>query len=269
MKKSVLANAIAGAMLATSSVAIAQGVPQSGPSPDLTPPEKGAFSCIEQSLSLMAALIDRQSCASTEGEYTLGGDIDYNGDGSCTIDDTTVTVVTQNDTMRGTQQQTAIPVAGEIDDVDFFDLDGSFWYSGEGEIMYADAYFKLCLNNCGPGFPGAENYDEHVIKDFYLAVDFVRVQLDSSPSPLPGDRVVFDQGLEVITKNNWPRKKYRQISRYIPPDGGLGHVHIRKFSIAPSNAPQCYLDLEATVDDFGGGIQFSGNLSVMSMAVPE
>ncbi len=46
---------------------------------------------------------------------------------------------------------------GEIDDVDFITLDGYFWYSGEGEIMYADADFQLCLVNCGPGFPGAEN----------------------------------------------------------------------------------------------------------------
>ncbi len=264
MKKSVLSTAIAGAMLAASSAAIGQVFPPSGPSPDLTLPEKGTFSCIEQSLSLVAALIDRQGCAATEGNYTLSGDINYNGDGFCTIDDTLVAVTTANDTMRGTHQVTNIPVPGEIDDVDFISLLGDFWYSGEGEIMYADAIFQLCMVNCGPGFPGAENYDEHVIKDFYLAVD-ASPTVQNNSEILPLARVVFDQGLEVITKNNWPRKKYRQVSDYVPPNGGIGRIGIRKVSIAPSNAPVCFIVYRAEADDFGGGIQFSGNLSVMPL----
>ncbi len=252
MKKSVLSSAIAGAMLATSSVAIAQNT---GASPELTLPEKGAFTCIEQSLSLVAALIDRQGCAASLGNYTLSGDILFDGSGFCTVDDTTVGVLTQNDTMRGTYQTTAIAGVGEIDDVDFTNLRGEFWYSGEGEIMYADAYFQLCLVNCGVDLPGAENYDEHVIKDFYM---------DPNPTER-GERVVLDQGLEVITKNNWPRKKYRQTSEYVPPDGGLGYVEIDKVSIAPSNAPECYIILDAEVDDFGGGIQWSGSLDVLPL----
>ncbi len=252
MKKSVLSSAIAGAMLATSSVAIAQNT---GPSPNLTLPEKGAFTCIEQSLSLLAALIDRQGCAATEGGYTLGGDIEFDGEGACTIDDTTVLVATAGDTMRGTAQQTAIDDVGEIDDVDFTNLRGEFWYSGEGEIMYADAYFQLCLVNCGDGLPGAEDYDEHVIKDFYQ---------DNLPSE-QGERFVLDQGLEVITKNDWPRKKYRQTSKYVPPNGGLGRVEIEKVSIAPNNAPQCLMNFEADVDDFGGGIQWSGTVEVVPL----
>ena len=250
MKKSVLSSAIAGAMLATSSVAIAQNT---GPSPNMTLPEKGAFTCIEQSLSLLAALIDRQGCEATEGNYTLGGDIEFDGEGSCTIDDVTIDVVTAADGMRGTHQQTSIPDAGEIDDVDFFDLDGHFWYSKEGEIMYAYADFELCFVNCGSGFPGAESYDEHVIKDFW-----------SDPQFLP-ERIVLDQGLEVITKNDWPRKKYRQTSKYVPPNGGLGRVEIEKVSIAPNNAPQCLMNFEADVDDFGGGIQWSGTVEVVPL----
>ncbi len=265
MKKSVLSTAIAGALLAASWMAIAQmQFPPSGPSPNLTLPEKGAFSCIEQSLSLVAALIDRQGCAATEGNYTLSGDIDYNGDGSCTIDDTTVDVRTLDDTLRGTHQVTAIAVPGEIDDVDFIGLDGEFWYSGEGEILWANANFLLCLVNCGSGFPGAENYDEHVIKDFDLGLFASPGAQNDVEIPL-FDRVVFDQGLEVITKNDWPRKKYRQQSEYVPPNGGIGRIGIRKVSIAPSNAPQCYMLYRGLADDFGGGIQFSGDLNVMPL----
>ena len=252
MKKSVLSTAIAGAMLATSSAAIAQG--NTGPSPNMTLPEKGAFTCIEQSLSLLAALIDRQGCNASTGNYTLDGDIEFDGFGSCTIDDTTIAVTTVADTMRGTHMFTNIVGIGEIDDVDFLNLAGNFWYSKEGEIMYADAFFQLCLVNCGGSQPpGAENYDEHVIKDFY-----------SDPSLLP-DRYVLDQGLEVITKNNWPRKKYRQDSFYYPPNGGLGILTVDKVSIAPNNAPQCYLDFDAEVDDFGGGIQWSGSVEVFPL----
>ncbi len=266
MKKSVLSTAIAGAMLATSSVAIAQV--NSGPAPDLTLPEKGAFSCIEQTLSMLAALIDRQGCEATTGAYTHNGDILFNGDGSCTIDDRTVDVETIDDNMRGTHQYTSTEDVGEIDDVDFFNLDGHFWYSEKGEIMYAYAYFDLCLINCGGTDPnGAENYDEHVIKDFYLGLNFFP-EVQNNNEILPLYRLVFDQGLEVITKNDWPRKKYRQDSVYFPPNGGIGSIGIRKVSIAPSNAPQCYMLYEAQADDFGGGIQFSGDLWVMPMGMP-
>ncbi len=226
--------------------------------PNLTLPEKGAFTCIEQSVSMVSALIDRQGCAATTGNYTLGGEVDYYGEGSCTIDDTTVSVQTLSDDMRGTHQFTFIKeFSGEIDDVDFFGLDGHFWYSGEGEIMYAYAFFKLCLNclrpaPSGSGRPGAENYDEHVIKDFYGDVS-------------RDDRFVLDQGLEVITKNNWPRMKFRQASRFRPPDGGIGSISIDKVSIAPSNAPQCFIRYDAEVDDFGGGIQFSGTVGVFPL----
>ncbi len=224
-----------------------------GPAPNLTLAEKGAVSLIEQSLSLVAALIDRQGCAAATGSYTLDGEANYNGDGAATVDDTTLTVETINDNLRGTHQVTSILIPGEIGDVYFLNLLGNFWYSGEGEIMYADADFQLCFINCGDGFPGAENYDEHVIKDFFAA-----------PAFLP-DRFVLDQGLEVITKNNWPRMKFRQTSRYRPPNGGIGSISIDKVSIAPSNAPQCFIRYDAEVDDFGGGIQFSGMIGVLPL----
>ncbi len=239
---------VGGALLTASSLALAQNT---GPSPHLSLPEKGAFSCIEQSMSLVAAAIDRQGCLATVGDYTLDGDVNYNGDGACTIDDTTIAVLTADDTFRGTNQTTSISIAGEIDDVYFLDLAGAFWYSGEGEIMYADAEFQLCVGaNCPAG---AERYDEHVLKDFF-----------SDPAFLPG-RQVMDQGLEVITKTDWPRMKFRQASRYTPPNGGIGSINIDKVSIAPSNAPQCFVRFEAEVDDFGSGIQFAGNLTVLPL----
>jgi len=239
---------VSGALLMASSLAFAENT---GRAPDLTLPEKGAFSCIEQSLSLVSAAIDRQGCAATLGNYTLDGAVNYNGDGWCTIDDTTIAVVTVKDRFRGTNQTTSISSPGEIDDVYFQNLTGAFWYSRGGEIMYADAEFQLCVGaNCPAG---AENYAEHVIKDFFL-----------DPVSLPA-RLVFDEGLEVIAKGYRPRMKYRQTSRYTPPNGGIGVITIDKVSVAPDNAQQCFLQYEADVDDFGGGIQFGGNLAVFPL----
>ncbi len=244
---------VGGALLASTSVAIAQNT---GPSPELNLPTKGAFTCVEQAISLVSAVIDRQGCAATEDEYTLDGSINSDGNGSCVVDDTAVFVNTVNDTFRGTHQETLTVTPGEIDDMDVLDLDGDFWYSREGEIMYGDSWFDLCVNNCiAPDFLGREPYDEHVIKDFYK-------------DPEPGEKdghLVLDQGLEVITKDDFPRKKYRQTSRYLPPNGGLGAMVIEKVSIAPNNAPQCFLSYEAEVDDFGGGIQFEGTLTVIQL----
>ena len=121
--------------------------------------------------------------------------------------------------------------------------------------MYAYSDFQLCLNNCGPNFPGRENYDEHVIKDFY----------DDFFAARESERFVLDAGLEVITKNDWPRMKFRQVSNYLPPNGGIGFVEFDKVTIAPNNAPQCYVRYDAEVDDFGGGIEFDGILSVMPL----
>ena len=117
--------------------------------------------------------------------------------------------------------------------------------------MVARSDFGLCVLNCaGSQPPGREAHDEHVIKDFLLEA-----------SQLP-ERVVMDQGLEVITKLNYPRMKFRQTSLYIPADGGLGFLAIEKLSVAPDNSPQCFIQYEALVDDFGGGIQLKGEVIV-------
>ncbi len=59
--------------------------------------------------------------------------------------------------------------------------------------------------------------------------------------------------------------KFRQASRFRPPDGGIGSISIDKVSIAPSNAPQCFIRYDAEVDDFGGGIQFNGSVLVFPL----
>ena len=214
--------------------------------PNLTRPEKSAFAILEQGLSMLAAVIDRVGCAVTEGSYTFDVDANADGTGSGTIDDATVVIpATVIDNLRGTKLETTVPVPGEIDDVLVVDLEGYFTFSRTGEMMLARSDFGLCVLNCtSPDYPGREAHDEHVIKDFLL---------DRGQLP---ERVVVDQGLEVITKLDYPRMKFRQTSVYVPADGGLGYVEIEKVSIAPNNSPQCLIQYEAMVDDFGGGIQF-------------
>ncbi len=224
--------------------------------PNLTLPEKSAFAILEQGVSMLAAVIDRVGCAVTAGTYTFDVDANGDGSGSGTIDDATIVIpLPVTDNLRGTKLNTTVPVPGEIDDVLVVDLDGYYTFSRTGEIMLARSDFGLCVLNClGPEFPGREAHDEHVIKDFLL---------DATQLP---ERVVEDQGLEVITKLNYPRMKFRQTSLYVPADGGLGFVEIEKVSIAPNNSPQCYIRYDAIVDDFGGGIQFiDGEVTVFPL----
>lgn len=247
MKKSMLSTAIAGALLATSSVAIAQG-----PAPNLTVQEKAAFTCIEQALSITAAIVERTGCAAVAnpGVYSLGGNVDFNGDGACTLDDFTIEVATAVDDFRGTQVNTSNSDRGQVDDVEVDNLAGTFWFSRLGEIMYGAADFTLCVSDCGPQNPQKdEDYDEHIIKDFY----------DSASV----SRIIIDEGLEVITKEDYPRMKFRQDSNYVPPNGGIGDIVITKVPIAPENSPVCTILYDAEVDDLSNGIQFSGNVTVL------
>lgn len=242
---------VGGALLAGSSVAIAQAM-----APNLTVPEKATFSCIEQALSIAAAVVERAGCATVAnpGIYSLGGNVNFDGDGSCTVDDFTINVDTVLDDFRGTHVATDEDARGEFDDVEVDALDGDFWFSRSGEIMYADAAFTLCLSDCGPNNPQKdEPHDEHIIKDFF--------KVDNGEK----NGLIQDAGLEVITKMDYPRMKFRQDSEYTPPNGGLGELEINKVSIAPENAPVCGLRYEAEVDDFGGGIQFTGTLFVLQM----
>jgi len=253
MKKSLLSTAIAGALLATSSVAIAQVF---ATAPNLSVPEKAAFTCIEQALSVTAAVVERTGCAAVAnpGVYSLGGNVNFDGDGACTLDDFTITVDTVLDDFRGTNVLTANDDRGQVDDVEVDNKAGTYWFSRLGEIMYGSSDFTLCVSDCGPNNPQKdEPHDEHIIKDFF--------KVDNGEK----NGLIQDAGLEVITKMDYPRMKFRQDSEYTPPNGGLGELEIDKVSIAPENAPVCGLRYEAEVDDFGGGIQFTGTLFVLQM----
>ena len=247
MKKSLLSTAIAGALLATSSVATAQVF---ATAPNLSVPEKAAFTCIEQALSVTAAIVERTGCAAVAnpGVYSLGGNVNFDGDGSCTLDDFTITVDTILDDFRGTNVLTANNGRGQVDDVVVDNKTGAYWFSRLGEIMYGSSDFTLCVADCNNPSKD-EDYDEHIIKDFY---DIASVS-----------RIIIDEGLEVITKEDYPRMKFRQDSTYVPPNGGIGDLIITKVPIAPENSPVCTILYDAVVDDLSGGIQFSGNVTVL------
>jgi hypothetical protein len=240
-------------MTVASSAAFAQS---EGPPPNLSVQEKGLFSLVEMGVSITAAQVDRQGCGSRT--YSFGGSVNFQGGGSVTVDDLRLTTaVTVND-LRGTFFQTDIPAEGELGDLAVrrsptalrhAGYVGDFRYSRRGEIAYGDAEFDLNVNSFGSIY---ERHDEHIIKDFF--------QSSNVFGGLPG---VEDRGLEVITKLDYPRAKWRQVSEYYRADGGIGILSITKTLIAPDNAASCQIQInQALVDDFGDGLQISGTVSV-------
>ena len=87
--------------------------------------------------------------------------------------------------------------------------------------MYGSSDFTLCVADCNNPSKD-EDYDEHIIKDFWDVA--------------PVSRQIIDYGLEVITKMDYPRMKFRQNSNYTPPNGGIGRVNVVKVPIAPENS---------------------------------
>jgi hypothetical protein len=84
-------------------------------------------------------------------------------------------------------------------------------------------------------------YDEHNIKDFYSRL-------------IEGRLWTFDWGLELITKDQWPRSKWIQWSRWIPSDGGLGDLRIVKRRVNPRSAADCNIVFQPFV--FAGAEEF-------------
>lgn len=251
--RTILAAAI---MTVASSTAFAQS---EGPPPNLSVQEKGLFSLVEMAASITAAQVDRQGCGSRT--YSFSGSVNFTGAGAVTLDDLRITTaVTMND-LRGTFFQTDIPVEGELGSLSVrrsptatrhAGYVGDFRYSRRGEIAYGDAEFDLNVNSFGSVY---ERHDEHIIKDFFR-----------SSNVFGGLAGVEDRGLEVITKLDYPRAKWRQVSEYYRPDGGIGLVSITKTLIAPDNAAGCQIQLnQAMVDDFGDGLQITGTLTVQRL----
>lgn len=273
MKAKALAVAVAGGLfLGATSVAQAgqlDGNPldpnPEGSSPSLDLDEKLLISVLEQVASVAAAFAEHQACSGSE---TLSvSTLTAARSASSTWDDWTANAQTFTDNPSGTRINTTSGV-GEVGNTAVANLAGQFTFSNDGEIMYGDAIFDI----------GADTYDEHVVKDIFIAD-----VSPGGPDPVPNEqRVVLDRGIEVITKQRvafpglpestsnpligYPRSKWRQTSRFVEPNSGLGLISFRKVRIAPNGAPVCFIAIDVGLDrDAAGFDGFGGSLSFVNM----
>ena len=224
-------------------------------SPALNEEEELLFSCTEQILSIFAAITDASSCQAIDGDYDY---VVQAANGQCNVtveNDLVVQGVVGAGSPNGSEILTnsvgEVELAGTNTDVR--NLDGQFLFSPFGEIMLHNSEFQLK--------PGSrwEDYDEHVIKDYFAADVF-------SP-PTPGVR---DEGLEVITKLDaisqvrFPRAKWREVSEYQEPNGVQGkHEIMKHLVVVDPFFNDCDVMIpEATVIDFGGGLRAAGVIAV-------
>ncbi len=273
-KSSIIGGAVALALSVTASTAMAAGNNPFGEgkqAPNLSVQEKVLFTLNETTVSIVSAIVDAIDCSVAEGSYTYSATAFANGTGTATIDDYTInaTVISEMinpNGIRGTRVDVDDDGEEEIGDVQLRNLDGTFYFSRKGEIMYSNADFQIFPGGLGSHW---EDYDEHVIKDYYWYP--ARNQCNGVLSESctfdgvfnSGRGGVKDAGLEVITKLDYPRAKWREMSQYLPPNGVIGKSTITKTSIAPENAPECKVEIhEAQVIDFGSGLQLDGKVDV-------
>ncbi|MEM7254465.1 MAG: hypothetical protein AAF493_23860 [Pseudomonadota bacterium] len=235
MKKPVLTLAIASALAFTNASA-----ELGGPAPNLSNHEKAAFTLVEQSLSIVASIVDRFGCSGASHSFSATTNVatpPLNLGGNATVDDRPISVAMIKSDFRGQHFATDTSGGGEIGDVDVRKLEGFFAFSNAGEIMYGYGDFTL----------NGEPHDEHIIKDWYKGEVF------------GGKDGVRDKGLEVTTKLDDPRGKWRQTSQYLRPNGQIGVLSITKTRIAPDGAALCQIKMrQCIVDDFGNNLQIAG-----------
>ncbi|MCB1744247.1 MAG: hypothetical protein KDK91_28015 [Gammaproteobacteria bacterium] len=238
----------------------AQNLEDDGLPGNLSLTEKSLFSLIEMTASILATRVDRVGCSTAN--YSFGGSVAFDGTGSVRIDDLSITTAPTVNEIRGTFFQTDIPTPGDIGGVQFrqsatanrhVGYVGDLRFTRLGEIAYGDAEFDL---NVGSFDSNWERHDEHIIKDFF------RGNVFGIPAPNPADPTsasgIQDRGLEVVTKLDFPKAKWRQYSQYYRPDGVPGRVQIRKVLIRHNNGPSCEIQMEGNVTHFDGGLFLSG-----------
>ena len=209
--------------------------------------ETSGLCLAEAIVSIFATLTEHQGCGGVAGVYPVA--ISANpatGKGEATVvsfgGSATLKNTLSGATRRGVFCSVQTP-GGVINGAAVTKYEGYLPYvpnrthswNGERSIMISGA--KVIVDGL--------KFDEHNIKDFYR-----------TKNPL----IFTDKGLEVITKNGYPRSKWKQTSEYKRPDGGDGRLHFEKWPITPVSSCKIILDLEG--DNPGGTWDFDGTVKV-------
>ena len=232
---------LGAALTVAASTAFAQG-----PSPDAHFTEQAGWAGLESGLSLAAADIADKGCPM--GFHTLDVVIEADGSGviklGCLLN---LNIVKTASSTKGNLFR--VTGGGIFRSTTVTNFIANYGFDRDGAMMWGKADMV---------FDGHSPYDEHIIKDFYL-VD--PKHYDLTKPEWHAD--VKDEGLELITKLDYPRAKWFQKSYHKRPNGGDGAISVTKYQIAPDSALLCKMTYSAGVDNIGFGWETVGGLLVI------
>ncbi len=248
MKKNIISALLSVAMIG----GVSTTASAAGPAPQLTPQEKVLFSLTEQAVGTIGAITDANPTGCFNANYNISATANLSS-GSLTLDDRTFSATVRENNNRGTFVDVTSPGSGDVGNVGVRRVKNFFHFSKLGEIMYSNGDFQIKPIELGAQW---EDYDLHVIKDFWWDTVF-------GGGPQGAANGVRDAGLEVVTKLDYPRSKWRQTSQYRRFDGIDGLYSVTKVLIAPDNAPGCKIQIRrADVQRFGNELELIGTLRV-------
>lgn len=217
------------------------------PSPDLGRPEKAAFALIDGLFAAASAVVEHQGCHATAFFYRVTVDTFWDGSGSATLGNLTLEISESASSTKGQIYDAFAPQAGSIAYVGISNFLGTYAFDWAGSIFRGGAAMQV---------KGIE-YENRVIADLWA---------DSQPGPDPP--LVPDiamNGIEAITKVEYPRAKWSNELLYQRPGAADGSILLVKTRTGPDSAMPCTMTFTALVDDFGGGFQtFDGLLTIVN-----
>ncbi len=224
------------------------GFPGVGDVPDLKTPEKAAFVVAESLLSAFAALIEAYDCANFlmpggTGYYNIKVETEYDGSGYGVLDLLEMYVHKTDSSNKGDLWE--VTGDGTIAGWEVDNYIASYGFDKAGSILWGSA--DMWIHN--------DLFDQHIIKDFWDAGEV-------------SEKIVEDDGLEVITKLRYPRAKWYQYSYYERDNGSDGVIQWTKTQIAPTSANLGTMTLDTTTDGFGDGLETFDGLVTLTCGVP-
>lgn len=268
MKKQALVIALASALGTFAATGYTQEPPpapeyNSSGAPAFTDAERSGFCLLESALSIVASKVALSTCASSKGKYYLDVSADGAGTNFAWLDGVYLENVlgpkkANGQTCRVTGDGTlSIPLSGPSRGTKISDYVGDYGWKialatgvRVSPIMIGEA--TLSVNDVP--------FDEHIIKDFYKPCGNPTAGVATGCPK--SDYTAFDYGLEVITKNNFPREKWWQQSKYTRENGHPGELSMLKTRLEPKS-PGCTIELVSTGSEFvAGNLEFSGYIKV-------
>jgi hypothetical protein len=273
---------ISAAILASFSTVALSDVPpavplmyQTGPSSlqfqdlSLSAAERAGYALAEGVMQMAeATILAKASCSAAAGTYDVknffaSGFINDGASNTVTVNSpagtfTLQAVLDPEDSFRGqtmtVSQQTG--VIGQLKGTSLKEFTNAVSFNHAGTMMTAEGNVKAKgVNNV------YDLFSLKIIKDFYRD----NVILDSSLELRAQVPVIYDWGLQSVSKLGYPANKYWQRSKSLRDDGFQGDTHFVKDRLVGSSA--CRIDLHTTGSNNADFFSQSGTLTI-STALP-